>query len=128
MGEPIYFGSCLSRETLAVSRGTETSKYPEESKSNETPLVAASERGSAQTLRTKRTEVQCLQGVVGPSVSDLQRSQRVTKRTSSRTVLERLTAGGESPVDERCATLRLVPEYDGTREILSEPGGTTLQG
>ncbi len=28
---------------------TETSKYPEEKKSNETPLVAASERGRAQT-------------------------------------------------------------------------------
>ena len=51
MGEPIYFGSYLGRKTLVVSRGTETSKYPEESKSNETPLVAASERGSAQTIR-----------------------------------------------------------------------------
>ena len=49
MRELIYFGSCPSRETWAVSRGTETSKYPEESKSTETPLVAASERGSAQT-------------------------------------------------------------------------------
>ena len=26
------------------------------------------------------------------------------------------------------ATLGLIPEYDGTREILSESGGTTLQG
>ena len=51
MGEPIYFGSCLSRETLAVSGGTETSQYPEERKSTETPLVAASERGLAQTTR-----------------------------------------------------------------------------
>ncbi len=31
------------------TRGTETSKYPEERKSTETPLVAASERGIAQT-------------------------------------------------------------------------------
>ncbi len=30
--------------------GTETSKYPVERKSNETPLVAASERGIAQTV------------------------------------------------------------------------------
>ena len=58
----------------------------------------------------------------------LQKSQRVTKCTSNRTVLERLAVVGESPVDERCVSLRLVPEYDGTREILSEPGGTTLQG
>ena len=31
------------------TRGTETSKYPEEKKSTEIPLVAASERGTAQT-------------------------------------------------------------------------------
>ena len=31
------------------TRGTETSKYPEEEKSNEIPLVAASERGRGQT-------------------------------------------------------------------------------
>ena len=29
---------------------TETSKYPEEKKSNEIPLVAASERGTAEQL------------------------------------------------------------------------------
>ena len=29
------------------TRGTETSKYPQEKKSNEIPLVVASERGSA---------------------------------------------------------------------------------
>ena len=32
---------------------------------------------------------------------DLQISPRVTKRTSNRIVLERLTLVGESPVDER---------------------------
>ena len=32
------------------TRGTETSKYPEERTSIETPLVAASERGIAQTV------------------------------------------------------------------------------
>jgi hypothetical protein len=32
------------------TRGTETSKYPEERKSIETPLVAASERGIGQTV------------------------------------------------------------------------------
>ena len=31
------------------TRGTETSKYPEEEKTNVIPLVAASERGGAQT-------------------------------------------------------------------------------
>ncbi len=31
------------------TRGTETSQYPKERKSTETPLVAASERGTGQT-------------------------------------------------------------------------------
>ena len=34
-----------------VSGGSETSQYPEESKSTETPRVVASERGPAQTER-----------------------------------------------------------------------------
>ena len=34
-----------------VSRRTETSKYPEENKSTEIPLVVANERGRAQTRR-----------------------------------------------------------------------------
>ena len=47
MGQPSYLkNSCRKAET----RGTETSKYPEEKKSTEIPLVAASERGPAQLL------------------------------------------------------------------------------
>jgi hypothetical protein len=38
---PEYIG------VLEQTRGTETSKYPEERKSRETPLVVASERGPA---------------------------------------------------------------------------------
>ena len=38
---PIFVGG--------ASRGTETSKYPEERKSTEIPLVVANERGIAQT-------------------------------------------------------------------------------
>ena len=34
-----------------VTRGTETSKYPEEEKSNEIPLVVASERGPRPNRR-----------------------------------------------------------------------------
>ena len=46
MGQPgIRKDVIVRRET----RGTETSKYPEEKKSTETPSVAASERGRAQT-------------------------------------------------------------------------------
>ncbi len=43
------------------TRGSETSQYPEEQKSTEIPLVAASERGLAQTLVIRG------QGVVGPT-------------------------------------------------------------
>ena len=43
------------------TRGTETSKYPEEEKTNVIPQVAASERGGAQTGRVKARP-----GVVGP--------------------------------------------------------------
>ena len=47
----------------------------------------------------------------------------------SRSELERSTTRGESPVDETpSGTVASVPEYGGTRGILSESGGTTLQG
>ena len=45
--------------------GIETSKYPQEQKSNEIPLVAASERGTAQTERVQACR-RCTFGVVGP--------------------------------------------------------------
>ena len=48
-----------------TTRRTETSKYPEEKKSTEIPLVAASERGEAQTGRVRLT------GVVGPGIVKL---------------------------------------------------------
>ena len=53
MGKPGW-GHAQSSRTEFIgarkqTRGTETSKYPEERKSTETPLVAASERGIAQT-------------------------------------------------------------------------------
>ena len=47
MGQPSYLkNSCRKAET----RGTETSKYPEEKKSIEIPSVVASERGIGQRL------------------------------------------------------------------------------
>ena len=45
-GNPACMHVTLKRES---TRGTETSKYPQERKSIETPLVAASERGIGQT-------------------------------------------------------------------------------
>ena len=52
MGKP---GSSESSHTEFIgvwkrTQGTETSKYLEEKKSTEIPLVAASERGTASTL------------------------------------------------------------------------------
>ena len=47
MGKPGSRKRVTSQEE--PTRGTETSKYPEERKSKETPSVAASERGIAQT-------------------------------------------------------------------------------
>jgi hypothetical protein len=38
------------------TRGTETSKYPEEKKSTEIPLVAASERGPAHEVHSNLVE------------------------------------------------------------------------
>ena len=38
---------------MKQTQGSETSQYLEEKKSNEIPLVAASERGRAQILTTK---------------------------------------------------------------------------
>ncbi len=53
MGKPGWGNAWSSRaEYIGAwkpTRGTDTSKYPEERKSTETPLVAASERGIAQT-------------------------------------------------------------------------------
>ena len=46
MGKPTRKGISKERRT----RGTETSKYPEERTSTETPLVVASERGPGQCL------------------------------------------------------------------------------
>src|SRR5204863_508799 len=58
-----WSGSC--RIAIAPTRGTEPSQYPEEKKSTETPLVAASERGRAQTHPVQACR-RCWTGVVGP--------------------------------------------------------------
>ncbi len=68
------------------TRGTETSNYPEEEKSNEIPRVAASESGRAQTDGS-----QILSGLRGLVDGDRKRSG---------TRLERRTGEGESPVCE----------------------------
>ena len=53
MGEPTNFKRLVSRNeyivTWRVTRGTETSKYPEEKKEKSISLVVASEEERAQT-------------------------------------------------------------------------------
>ena len=51
MGKPNSGHALLSERK--GTWGTETSKYPEEKKSNEIPQVAASERGIAQTKKLR---------------------------------------------------------------------------
>ncbi len=71
---------------IEVTGGTETSKYPEEEKSNEIPLVVASERGIAQT---------CF-------VATLSRGCRTTLSylDCEKNVLERTITEGDNPVFE----------------------------
>jgi len=67
MGKPIQGHAWISPAEYIgggrLTRGTDTSKYPKEEKSTEIPLVAASERGIAQTDRK-----QFLSGLWDPNV------------------------------------------------------------
>ena len=114
MGEPGCGNAQSSVDESIVhergTRGSETSKYPEEKKENSITLVVASEevRGQTMSLRTH--------GVAGLrqlTIADLNR-------------LEKRTEEGDSPVGEG-EDREQVPEYRGTREILWEAGGTTPQ-
>ena len=88
MGQPgPSRGGSPARE---LTRGTETSKYPEEEKATAIPLVAASERGPAQT------DGACSVGVVGPRHGS-------TRPSSSG--LERPAKDGDSPVSVRLRPL-----------------------
>ena len=53
MGQPTYGNAYVSTDESIVcekgTRGTETSKYPQEEKETSIPKVAASEMGRAQT-------------------------------------------------------------------------------
>ena len=92
------------------TRGSETSKYPEEKKENSISLVVASEeeRGQTDGLRTIGVE-----GRREPTIADPK-------------FLERDAEEGDRPVGES-ENRQSVPEYRGTREILWEAGGTTPQ-
>ena len=62
MGEPGRGNARSSMDESIVhergTRGSETSKYPEEKKENSIPLVVASEEGRGQTGRLRRAGVE----------------------------------------------------------------------
>src|SRR5215208_2351366 len=92
MGEPSAVNTALPLAEyiggLEASGGTETSQYPEERKSTETPRVVASERGSAQTCEVQACR-RCLAGVVGLPFRGLHPSAGVTKPFASRSAWNR---------------------------------------
>ena len=114
MGEPGCGNAQSSMDESIVhergTRGSETSKYPEEKKENSITLVVASEEVRGQTVGLRTGGVEGLRQL---TIADLNR-------------LERRTEEGDSPVGEG-EDREQVPEYRGTREILWEAGGTTPQ-
>ena len=114
MGEPGWSNVQSPMNEFIVheegTRGSETSKYPEEKKENSISLVVASEEGRGQTvgLRTH--------GVEG----------RQELKTGDPKPMESGSEDGDRPVGET-ENRESVPEYRGTREILWEAGGTTPQ-
>ena len=114
MGKPgRWKDRSLSNEFIVRAEGTpgsETSKYREEKKENSIPLVVASEQGEGQTVSLRTHGVEEHQRTTIAEPNDPERS----------------TEEGDSPVGESDNS-EMDPEYRGTREILWEAGGTTLQ-
>ena len=78
--------------------GTETSKYPEERKSTETPGVAASETGLSPNPRVPRARGRCRAGVAGHGSRGPRSPGRSHKPSGKRNGMGRPAAAGESPV------------------------------
>src|ERR1700750_1587681 len=71
-----------------ASRGTETSQYPEERKSTETPRVVARERGAAHTGAVHSAQA-LPAGGCRASVREVRLSAGVTKQIDSRSAWNR---------------------------------------
>ena len=84
----------------AATRGTETSKYPEERKSTEIPLVAASERGASLNQCSAQHLGVAALGVVGSPVRRPGTCGRSHKGSRQPNGPERPAEEGESPVGE----------------------------
>ena len=88
-----------------ATRGTETSKYPEERKSSETPRVAASESGRAQT-RARVSGKALPPGGCGVGRLPSCTGRRGHKGRGKRNGMERPAEEGNSPVRESRASAR----------------------
>ena len=109
------------------TRGTEPSKYPQEEKSNEIPPVAASEGGRAQTGGVQAA-ARCVPGVESASWRDVAVPRAVRKSEASGRDWEIPSERVKAPYAKRRTCVDSELEYGGTRGILPEAGGTTLQG
>ena len=90
--------------------GTETSKYPEERKSTETPGVAASETGPEPKPAHVQATGRCCAGVAGRDIPRACSLGRSYKASWKRNGMGRPAAAGESPVRGSMAPPRRVPE------------------
>ncbi len=93
-----------------------------------TPVVAASEPGSAQTASAEWPAGLCGGGVVRGWTGWRQPPPRVYKWWGGRTVLERRARAGESPVGETLPPRATQREYHRPRASRWEAGSTTTQG
>ena len=78
MGQPhrIYFDDSRLKRSREQTLGSETSQYQEEKRTIVIPLVAASEKGEAQTQPQNRSAIYC-RAILGMGVIRLQRWQQV---------------------------------------------------
>ncbi len=93
---------------VEASPGTETSQYREEKKSNEIPLVVASERGMSPNRAGVIARRRCPRGVVGRHRTGLRSGREVSNPRVSRTALERQAKQGDSPVGKSARTSPMV--------------------
>ena len=113
MGEPAWgHAQATPPERIgraSATRGTETSKYPEERKSTETPLVAASERGHSPNPCACKPGGVAAWGLRGrhPGAPDPGRGYKGSRKRNG---MERPAAAGESPVRESDSPSRPLPE------------------
>ena len=104
------------------TRGIETSQYPEEKKENSNPPVAASEKGSGQTV-----SVSYPGGVADTGLWDSeathQSRHRVTKLQRRRAVWKGRPQWVIAPYPKRSQPLRFIPSNAGTEQTGVNPRG-----